>query len=83
MALQRDIDAEVVAVALFHRATDHEIVITRKWIEAELNRLKSHGPTCRCNEPCQLSHNVTAAKTHFVVKCWVRSSAATARLARR
>lgn len=82
-ALQREINAELVAVALFHRAADHDITLTRPWIEAELDRLRSHSPTCRCNELCGLSRGVTAARVHYVARCWSISTAATRRLAQR
>lgn len=83
VALKREIDAELVAVSLFYRAADRDVPLTRRWIESELDRLQAHSPTCLCNEPCQLAHNVTAAKVHFVARCWTLSTANTRRLARR
>jgi hypothetical protein len=79
----REAASEIVSVALFRKAHEAVLVITRRWVDEQLGRLRSHPETCRCNEPCGLSHLVTANKVHWTAVTWQRSIRARALLARR
>lgn len=81
--LKSEIDTEQVACALYLRADELGVAVTRSYIDEQLTRLRAHSPTCRCSEPCQLSHDVTGYRVHQVARWWVGSVAATRRLARR
>jgi hypothetical protein len=81
--LQSEADTEVMAVHLFGRAYESGVVITRRWVNSELDRLKSHGPTCRCNEPCQISHQVPPARVDWIAANWQRQYRKSRVLARR
>lgn len=63
---------EIISVALFRRAHEAGLVITRRWVDGELERLRAHPPTCRCNEPCGLSNLVSANKVHWTATLWDR-----------
>jgi len=79
----REAASEIVSVALFRRAYEGDVVITRRWVDEQLDRLRSHPETCRCNEPCGLSHLVTGNKVTWTAAQWQRSIRARALLARR
>jgi hypothetical protein len=68
----REAAAEIVAVHLFGRAHEAGATITRRWVDDQLERLRSHPPDCRCNEPCGLARQVTAAKVDWTASGWQR-----------
>jgi hypothetical protein len=79
----REVATEIVAVALFGRAHEAGVAITRRWVDGELDRLRSHPNGCHCSEPCQLVARTTANKVHWVASGWQRQYGGARVLARR
>jgi hypothetical protein len=76
-----EVNVEIVSVALFRRAHELGVAITRRWIDEQLERLGSHPPGCRCPEPCHL--RVSASKVHRLAASWQRQYGRAQVLARR
>ena len=74
---------EIISVHLFRKASEAGVVIRRRWVDEQLARLRSHSPTCRCNEPCGISHEVTAAAVDWTASGWQRAYRKSQVLARR
>lgn len=79
----REAATEIVAVHLFGRAHEAGVTITRRWVDDQLERLRSHAPGCHCCEPCDLARTTTANKVHFISVGWQRQYTRAQVLARR
>lgn len=79
----REAATEIVSVALWARAYQADVSITRAWVDSQLDRLKSHPPGCRCSEPCGLVGKVTANRVHWTATSWQRQYRRAGVLARR
>jgi hypothetical protein len=79
----REAATEIVSVALWARAYEAGVNITRTWVDSQLERLRSHPPDCRCSEPCGLAGKVTANRVHWTASSWSRQYRRAGVLARR
>jgi hypothetical protein len=79
--LQAEADVEIVAVALWRRAHESGVIITRRWVDEQVERLRTHRPGCVCSEPCQL--DVSAKEVAFIAISWQRQYTMSRVLARR
>ena len=82
-ATPKEVATEIVAVHLFGRAHDAGVAITRRWIDEQLARLRSHPPECRCAEPCGLVRKVAAGRVYFTASQWQQQYGRARVLARR
>ena len=71
-ATTREAACKIVSVALFARAYEAGISITRTWVDEQLDRLRSHPQPCRCCEPCDLAAMTTGNKVHWTASGWMR-----------
>ena len=71
-AVTREVATKIVSVSLFGRAHEAGLTITRRWVDSQLERLRTHPSECRCNEPCGLARMVTANKVHWTAVTWQR-----------
>ena len=82
-AKRREVATEIVAIGLFNRAHTDGIVITRAWVDGQLERLRGHSMGCPCPEPCQLIALVTANQVHWTASTWQQQYGKARVLARR
>ena len=77
--LKYEVDTEIVAVALFSRAHDAGASITRPWIDAELERLRSHSRTClrRCETTASSVMAPITAARNTLADGWTTTTNAT------
>ena len=72
----KDAQVEMVALDIFEIACRTGESVTRRMVDRELGRLRSHPPDCRCAEPCDLvAGGVSPARTYWTVRTWVNSIA--------
>ena len=79
----REATIEIVALRIFRKADSDGVLITRRYVDGELKRLRRHGLECRCNEPCDLVRKTNAASVFRCATAWQRQISATRLLARR
>ena len=60
----RDARIEQVALDIYEIAYRTMEVITRRMVDRELGRLRSHPPDCRCPEPCQAAKTTPPARVY-------------------
>jgi hypothetical protein len=71
--LLRDARVEIVALHIYELAYRTMEVVTRRFVDRELGRLRTHEPDCRCEAPCAAAKNVSAARTFWVAHVWQNS----------
>ena len=81
---QSEVDCEIVSVALFNRAHEAGIPITRHWVNEQLARLGNHCSGCRCSEPCgEIARSVSARSVTWTAALWQQQYGKARVLARR
>jgi hypothetical protein len=69
----RDARVEIVALHIYEIAYRTMEVITRRFVDEELGRLRSHPPTCRCSEPCGIVDDVAPSRVFWTARTWQNS----------
>jgi hypothetical protein len=70
---QSEVDCEIVSVALFGRAHEAGIPITRRWVNEQLARLGTHPDGCRCSEACgEIARSMSARSVTWTATTWQR-----------
>jgi hypothetical protein len=71
----REAATEIVSVALFRRAHEAGVIITRRWVDEQLDWLRAHEPTCRCAEPCGLAGQLpSGSQVYWLAAGWQRQA---------
>jgi hypothetical protein len=74
-ATTREVATEIVAVSLFRRAHEAGVAITRRWVDDQLERLRSHPDGCRCGEPCNLAGQLpSGSQVSWIAVGWQRQA---------
>lgn len=71
--LAKDTRTEQVALAIFAIAYRTRESVTRRLVDGELGRLRSHPPACRCCEPCTAARGVSPSRVYWTARTWQNS----------
>jgi hypothetical protein len=69
----RDAQVEIVALHIYELAYRTMEVVTRRLVDAELERLRGHRPDCTCGSPCQIAREVRASRVFWIASRWQNS----------
>ena len=69
----RDIRVEQVSLHIYELAYRTMEVITRRFVDQELEWLRSHPPACRCSDPCQAARDVAPSRVFWTARTWQNS----------